>query len=92
MLHIIWNAEKAATNLRKHGVDFHEAATCFGDPLSLTIPNPDHSVTEERWILMGLSTAGRLLVVAHVERGDEIRIVTARRATRRERISYEEDQ
>jgi len=92
MLQFIWDREKAAANLRKHGVDFEDAATAFGDPLSITIPDPDHSAGEERWLLVGESRAGRVLVVAHTERGDEIRLITARPATRRERQTYEEDQ
>ena len=92
MLRFIWDRDKAAANLRKHAVAFDEAATSFGDPLSLTIPDPEHSVGEQRWLLVGESVAGRLLVVAHTERGDEIRIINARRATRRERQTYEEDQ
>ena len=91
MLRFVWDREKAAANLRKHGVDFEEAATAFGDPLSITIPDPDHSVGEERWLLVGHSGAGRLLVVAHTERGDEIRLINARLATRRERDTYEEE-
>jgi hypothetical protein len=85
-----WNSQKAATNLRKHGVGFPEAATAFHDPLSITVPDPDHSATEERFLLVGLSALGRLLVVAHAERGDEIRIISARSATRPERDNYEE--
>ena len=92
MLRFVWDRDKAAANLRKHGVDFHEAATAFGDPLSITIPDPQHSIGEERWLLVGQSVAGRLVVVAHTERGDEIRIINARPATRRERQTYEEDQ
>ena len=91
MLQFVWDREKAAANLRKHGVDFEEAATAFGDPLSITIPDPDHSAGEERWLLIGGGRAGRLLVVAHTERGDEIRLITARPATRRERQTYEEE-
>jgi len=91
VLQFIWDRAKAAANLRKHGVDF-EAATAFGDPLSITIPDPDHSAAEERWLLVGQSSAGRLLVVAHTERGDEIGLINARPATRRERDTYEEEQ
>ncbi len=91
MLRFVWDRDKAAANLRKHGVDFHEAATAFGDPLSITIADPEHSIGEERWLLVGQSLAGRLVVVAHTERGDEIRIINARPATRRERQTYEED-
>jgi uncharacterized protein len=92
MLRFVWDRDKAAANLRKHGVDFHEAAAAFGDPLSITITDPQHSIGEERWLLIGWSVAGRLVVVAHTERGDEIRIINARPATRRERQTYEEDQ
>jgi uncharacterized DUF497 family protein len=84
-----WDAEKALANERKHGVSFDEAATAFGDPLSVTIPDPDHSDDEGRYILMGSTYLGRILVVVHTERGDNIRIVSARRATRTERRSYE---
>ena len=85
-----WDKRKAASNYRKHGVSFEEAATAFGDRLSLTIPDPDHSQQEERFILIGLSAAGRLLVVAHTERLDTIRIISARLATRGEKVNYEE--
>ena len=91
MLRFVWDRDKAAANLRKHRVDFEEAATAFGDPLSITIPDPDHSVGEDRWLLVGQSGAGRLLVVAHTERGDEIRLINARLATRRERDTYEKE-
>ena len=90
MLQFVWDRAKAAQNLRKHGVDFAEAATAFGDPLSLTIADPDHSVGEERWLLVGQSSTGRLLVVAHTARGNEIRLINARLATRRERDTYEQ--
>ncbi len=92
MLRFVWDRDKAAANLRKHGVAFDEAATTFGDPLSLTVPDPEHSVGEQRCLLVGESVTGRLLVVAHAERGDEIRIISARLATRGERETYEEDQ
>jgi len=85
-----WDAEKAAGNLRKHGVCFEEAATVFVDALSLTGCDPDHSVGEPRLVTFGISSAGRLLVVAHTEWGDRIRIISSRRATRRERKLYEE--
>ena len=90
-LRFTWDPAKAAANLRKHGVSFIEASTAFADSLSSTIPDPDHSVGEERFVLMGLSDRGRLLVVAHVERGDLVRIISARPATRRERKTYEEE-
>ena len=92
MLRFVWDRNKAAANLRKHDVAFDEAATAFGDPLSITIPDPAHSVGEQRWLLVGQSVTGRLLVVAHTEQGDEIRLISARAATRRERETYEEDQ
>lgn len=85
-----WDAEKARENLRKHRVSFDEALIAFGDPLSRTIQDPDHSQTEQRYILMGLSSRGRLLVVAHTERGDTIRLITARLSSKRERRQYEE--
>jgi hypothetical protein len=86
-----WNAAKAASNLAKHGVSFEEAATVFGDPLSVTIFDPAHSQTEERFIILGRSHLDKLLVVVHTERGDNIRIISARHASRRERKCYEEN-
>ena len=85
-----WDPRKAAANVRKHGVMFEEAATVFGDRLSVTIADPDHSADEQRFLLLGLSNRRRLLVVAHSERGESIRIISARRVTRRERRTYEE--
>jgi uncharacterized DUF497 family protein len=73
-------------------VTFQEACTAFDDPLSVTIPDPDHSVAEHRFLLVGLTRTGRLVVVAHTERGDEIRLISARPTSRREREAYEEDQ
>ena len=84
-----WDPRKARSNLAKHGVGFEEASTVFGDLLSLTIPDPDHSRTEERQVTMGTAFTGKLLVVVHTERGDNIRIISARRASRREQRSYE---
>lgn len=86
-----WDAAKARNNLEKHGVSFEEAASAFSDPLSRTIPDPDHSEIEQRYVLIGMSHVGRLVVVAHAERGDRIRIVNARLASKRERRAYEED-
>jgi hypothetical protein len=86
-----WDAGKARSNVRKHGVSFAEASTSFADPLSLTIPDPAHSVGEERSVLIGLSAAGRLLVVVHADLGEVIRIISAREATRRERRDHEEE-
>jgi len=91
-LRFTWDPRKAAANFRKHRVTFIEASTAFGDPLSATIPDPDHSGAEGRFLLVGLTRRGRLVVVAHTEQGDEIRLISARTATRRERKAYEEDQ
>ena len=85
-----WDTAKAAENLVKHGVSFEEAATVFRDTLSATGADPDHSLGEERYITFGVSRSGRLLVVAHIERGDTIRIISARPATPGERKIYEE--
>ena len=85
-----WDTAKAAENLAKHRVSFEEAATVFRDTLSATGADPDHSLGEERYITFGVSTSGRLLVVAHIERGDTIRIISARPATPGERKIYEE--
>jgi uncharacterized DUF497 family protein len=84
-----WHSRKEAANRKKHGVTFEEAMTVFGDPLSITIPEPVHSLDEIRFIIVGRSQAQRLLVVVHVEQGDRIRIISARSATRRERKDYE---
>ena len=85
-----WDPAKAAENLERHGVSFEEAATIFRDTLSVTGPDPDHSVGEERFVTFGVSTSERLLIVGHTERGDIIRIITARLATSGERKIYEE--
>ena len=86
-----WDPQKAAKNLRKHKVAFTEAATVFGDDLSITIHDPNHSVDEERYITIGWSYRRRLLMVAHTERGDRIRIISARALTRVEREAYEQE-
>jgi uncharacterized DUF497 family protein len=86
-----WDLDKTRANVRKHGVTFEEAATVFADPLSVTIPDPDHSVGEARFLDLGLSREGRLLVVAYTERGDRIRIISARPATRSERRDHGEN-
>jgi len=86
-----WDPAKGRTNIGKHGVTFDEASTCFEDPLSITIPDPLHSENEERFILIGSSHRGQLLVVVHTERGERIRIISARPATSKERLHYEED-
>lgn len=85
-----WDPAKAAANYRKHGVSFIDAATVFGDPLAYTFPDPDHSRGEARWITFGMSKGRLLLVIAHVERGYRIRIISAREATRHERKIYEQ--
>lgn len=85
-----WNALKAAANLRKHGISFDEASSAFFDPLSATGDDPDHSLDERRFVTFGMSSSERLLVVAHAEHDDAIRIITARLATRAERRLYEE--
>jgi uncharacterized DUF497 family protein len=87
-----WDPNKAASNLRKHGIRFEEALTVFADPLSLSVPDPDHSLREQRFLLLGRSAHDRLLVVIHADRGERIRIISARPATRRERETYEEGQ
>ena len=84
-----WDAEKAAENLGKHGVSFDEASTVFGDPLAGTILDPRRSAGEIRFVTIGLSTSQRLIVVAHTDSDDRIRLISARRATRRERTNYE---
>ncbi len=85
-----WNLNKAALNVEKHNVSFEEAATVFNDPLSVTFPDPDHSIGENRYIIIGVSRSGQLLVVAHTDRGEKIRVISARKATRHERRFYEE--
>lgn len=90
-MNIEWDPKKAASNLRKHRVSFHEATTVLEDPLSTTFPDLDHSQTERRYLTIGRSSSGRILVVAHVDRGAAVRLITARRANRSERGFYEED-
>ena len=90
MLTFEWDANKARANLAKHAVSFQEATTVFGDSVSITIPDPAHSQAESRFIILGRSHSGRILVVVHTERGDNVRIISARPASRRERKQYEE--
>ncbi|MEO0406630.1 MAG: BrnT family toxin [Cyanobacteria bacterium P01_A01_bin.135] len=85
-----WNPDKATINLRKHNISFHEATTVFNDPLSVTFPDPDHSIGEDRYVIIGMSRLGQLLVVSHTDRENRTRIISARRATRQERRFYEE--
>jgi uncharacterized DUF497 family protein len=90
-LEFSWDERKAVQNARRHGVRFEEAATAFVDPLARMYDDPDHSETEARFLLVGHSLAGRLLLVVHAEKGDTIRIISARRPTPRERDEYEAD-
>ena len=83
-----WDESKARANLTKHGVSFEEAVTVFGDPVSATIADPDHSRGEDRFITMGLSAGGNTVVVVHTNRGDTVRIISARQATTGERRAY----
>jgi hypothetical protein len=85
-----WNPQKATRNVQKHRVSFSEAATVFEDPLSSTAPDPDHSLDEDRLLIVGASHQGRLLIVSFAERGDRLRIISARELTRIERETYEE--
>jgi uncharacterized DUF497 family protein len=85
-----WDRRKDLANRRKHGVAFEEATTVFGDPLSVTIPDPDHAHDEDRWVVIGESGQRNLLVVVHTVRGEQIRLISARPATKRERRKYEE--
>ena len=85
-----WNSRKDKVNLNKHSVGFIEASTVFVDPLSITIPDPDHASGEERFIIIGMSNSQRLLVVVHTLRGEQVRLISARVATKRERHTYEE--
>ena len=85
-----WDAEKADANLQKHAVSFDEASSVFGDPLSLLMPDPDHSADEERYLVLGMSARQKLLLVAFAERPPSTRLISARRATRGERKRYEE--
>ncbi len=84
-----WDQRKADSNLKKHGITFQEATSVFADTLSVTIPDPDHSASEARFLDLGLSHRNRLLVVSYTERGEIIRIISARRASRPERKAYE---
>ena len=87
---IEWDLKKAKFNLRKHRVSFEEAATALSDPMAATGADPDHSITEERYVTFGVSERGRLLVVAHTDEKETIRIISARIASKGERELYEE--
>ena len=91
MLFFEWDPNKAKRNLEIHGVSFEEGSTAFKDPLSLTIYDPLHSEDEDRFVLIGNSFNNRLLIVIHTERADNIRIISARKATKKERKYYEEN-
>lgn len=86
-----WDSRKALANISKHGVDFHEAGTVLDDPLAMTFPDPEHSIEEPRYTTIGSSLSGRILVVAHTDRGVAIRLIRARLATSRERRFYAEN-
>jgi uncharacterized DUF497 family protein len=86
-----WDPNKASANIKKHDIDFREAATVFDDPLSTTFPDEEHSSSERRFITIGMSVLGRVLVVVHTDVGEVIRIISAREATRAEQKFYEED-
>jgi uncharacterized DUF497 family protein len=86
-----WDPRKAVDNFDKHGVSFDEASTVFGDPLAITIDDPDHSISEYRFVTTGLSKQQRLIVVSHTERNGRIRIISAREPTRQERNQYESE-
>ena len=85
-----WDEEKAKRNFKKHGVNFEEAKMVFNDPVSITIPDPLHSDNEQRFIDIGNTPKGRVLVVAYTERGSNIRIISCRKAVKREKREYEE--
>ena len=88
---IEWDPKKARFNLEKHGVSFEEAATALSDPMAATGADPDHSITEERYVTFGVSEKGRLVVVSHTEKDETIRIISARKASKGERELYEEE-
>ena len=85
-----WDPRKAAANLRSHGVSFEEAASAFADWQSITVPDPEHSVGEARYYLLGMSNQGNVLVVCHTDRGENTRIISAGQANARQRRQYEE--
>ena len=90
-MNIEWDPKKAKSNVKKHGVSFEEAATALSDPLAATGADPDHSITEDRFVTFGASKVGQLLVVSHTEERETIRIISARKATKGERKLYEEE-
>ena len=90
MINLEWSTEKAEANLKKHGVTFDEASTIFRDPLSITSDDPDHTVSERRYLAFGVSLIGRSLVVSYTVRSDTIRLISARLMTSQERRKYEQ--
>jgi uncharacterized DUF497 family protein len=89
-MRIEWDPEKAQSNLKRHGISFEEAATALSDPMAATGADPDHSITEERYVTFGVSEKGRLVVVSHTEKDETIRIISARKASKGEKELYEE--
>ena len=89
-MNIEWDPKKAKSNSRKHGVSFEEAATALSDPMAATGADPDHSITEDRYVTFGLSEKNRLLIVSHTEEKESIRIISARKASKGERELHEE--
>lgn len=87
-----WDPFKSQQNVKKHGVSFREGMTAFADKLSYTISDPEHFMGEYRFLHLGYSSSGNLLVISHTERGDRIRIISVRRATKQERKQYKQDQ
>ena len=85
-----WDKSKAADNLEKHGISFEEAQTVFDDPLLVDFYDPDHSFDEHRFIIIGISVSGRLLLISYTERSDNIRLISARETTPAERKDYEQ--
>ena len=84
-----WHPQKADINIKKHGVSFEEASSVFGDSLSVTYPDPDHSIQEERFLMIGLSNKHRILVISHMYYNETVRIISARQTTKREQRFYE---
>ncbi|MCI0696468.1 BrnT family toxin [candidate division KSB1 bacterium] len=89
-LNFEWDEEKAKKNLRNHQVGFEDAKAVFNDPFLITFPDPEHAIGEQRYLNIGLSAKGRVLIVVHTERGGNIRIISCRKATTSERRDYEE--
>jgi uncharacterized DUF497 family protein len=91
MINFEWDIDKAKKNLKKHHVAFSEAVTIFNSELHISIYDPDHSEQEDRYLTIGISSSGRFLIVAHMDRGENTRIISARELTRKERIEYEKE-